>query len=298
MTSYTSAQRRYVGFCDAFNLPPLPLSERVLCLFVAYLAHQGLAHQSIITYLSGVRNLAIASGAVPDKRDQMPRLQLVLRGVARNSSHRNGRSTRLPITGAIMHQLAGVWSSRDFESCLMWATTCVGYFGFMRVGEFTAVDSAPPNILMSEVAINSRSAPSAIRIRLRRAKTDPFGRGVDIFLGVSGTAVCPVSALLRYLAVRPLGEGHLFVWEDGRPLTRSAFVTRLRRGLQAAGLEMSRFSGHSLRIGAATSAAAAGVPDHLIKMLGRWQSEAYQLYVRTPRESLLGVAQLIGGPVG
>ena len=88
------------------------------------------------------------------------------------------------------------------------------------------------------------------------------------------------------------------MWEDGRPLTRSAFVTRLRRGLQTAGLEMSRFSGHSLHIGVATSAAAAGVPDHLIKMLGRWQSEAPQLYVRTLRESLLGVAQLIGGAIG
>ena len=53
VTSYTSAQRRYVAFCDTLNLPPLPLSERALCLFVAYLTHQGLAHQSIITYLSG-----------------------------------------------------------------------------------------------------------------------------------------------------------------------------------------------------------------------------------------------------
>ena len=149
-----------------------------------------------------------------------------------------------------------------------------------RVGEFTAVNSAPPNILMSELAISSRSASSAIRIWLRQAKSDPFGRGVEIFLGVSGTVVCPVTALLRYLAVRPIGEGHLFLWEDGRPFTRSAFVTCLRKGLQTAGLEMSWFSGHSLRIGAATSAAAAGVPDHLIKMLGRWQSEAY---VRTPR---------------
>ena len=147
VTSYTSAQRRYVAFCDTLNLLRLPLSERVLCLFVAYLTHQGLAHQSIITYLFGVRNLAIASGA---ERDQMPRFQLVLRGVARNSSHRNGRSNCLPITGSIMHRLAGVWSSQDFEFCLMWAATCVGYFGFMRVGEFTAVDSAPPNILMSE----------------------------------------------------------------------------------------------------------------------------------------------------
>ena len=175
----------------------------------------------------------------------------------------------------------------------MWAATCVGYFGFIRVGEFTAVDSSPPNIVMSEVAINSRSVPTAIRLRLRRAKTDPFGRGVEIFMGVSGTGVCPVSALLWYLAVRPLGDGHLFVWKDGRPLTRSAFVTTLKQGLRSAGLDMNHFLGHSLRIGAATSA-AAGVPDHLIKILGRCQSEAYQHYIRTPREFLLGVARLIG----
>ncbi|XP_011407305.1 PREDICTED: uncharacterized protein LOC105314691 [Amphimedon queenslandica] len=227
----------------------------------------------------------------------MPRLQLVLRGVARASSHHNGRAARLPITGTVMHQLVGVWSGQDFESRLIWAAICVGYFGFLRVGEFTATDLSPANILMSEVAINSRTSPTAIRLRLRKAKTDPFGRGVEIFLGVSGSGVCPVSALLSYLAIRPLGNGHLFIWEDGRPLTRTAFVTRLRRGLQSAGFDMSRYSGHSLRIGAATSAAAAGVPDHLIKILGRWQSEAYHLYVRTPRDSLLGVARLIGNTV-
>ena len=166
----------------------------------------------------------------------------------------------------------------------------------MRVGEFTAVGLAPPSIIVSEVAINSRSAPTAVRLRLRRAKTDPFGRGIEIYLGVSGTAVCPVAALMRYLAVRPPGDGQLFVWENSRPLTRTTFVTHLRRGLQSAGLDMSQFSGHSLRIGAATSAAAAGVPDHLIKTLGRWRSEAYQLYIRTPRDSLLGVAPLIGTP--
>ena len=56
-------------------------------------------------------------------------------------------------------------------------------------------------------------------------------------------------------------------------------MTTLKQGLRSAGLDMNHFSGHSLRIGAATSAAAAGVPDHLIKILGRWQSEAYQLYI-------------------
>ena len=154
----------------------------------------------------------------------------------------------------------------------------------------------PPAILVSEVAINLRSAPTAVHLRLRRAKTDPFGRGIEIYLGVSGTAMYLVTALMRYLAVRLPGDGQLFVWENSRPLTRMMFVTHLRRGLQSAALDMSQFSSHSLRIGAATSAAAAGVPDHLIKTLGRWCSEAYHLYIRTPRDSLLGVAPLIGTP--
>jgi len=32
------------------------------------------------------------------------------------------------------------------------------------------------------------------------------------------------------------------------------------------------------------------VSDATIKMLGRWQSSAYQLYIRTPREQLAGVS--------
>ena len=147
----------------------------------------------------------------------------------------------------------------------------------MRAGEFTAVSMAPPGYLLSEVAINSRFVPTVVRLRLCRAKTDPFGRGLEIFLGVSGIEVCPVTALMRYLAVRPPGDGLLLVWENRQPLTRTTFVTLLKRRLQSAGLDMSQFSGHSLYIGAATSAAAAGVPDHLIKTFGRWCSEVYHL---------------------
>ena len=126
---------------------------------MVFLACQGLAHQSIVAYLSGVRNLAIASGDTPVDRDQMPRLQLVLWGVARSSSHQGGRRPCLPITGTIMHQLLGVWSGDNFESRLMWVATCVGYFRFMRAGEFTAVCTAPPPLQYAYGSAEPRLTP-------------------------------------------------------------------------------------------------------------------------------------------
>ena len=66
--------------------------------------------------------------------------------------------------------------------------------------------------------------------------------------------------------------GPLFIWADGRYLTREKFVAGVRRALEAAGLNPKSYSGHSFRIGVATPAARCGIQDALIKTLRRWQS--------------------------
>ena len=38
------------------------------------------------------------------------------------------------------------------------------------------------------------------------------------------------------------------------------------------------------------ASARNGVPDHLIKELGRWSSNAYQTYIRTPTEALASLS--------
>ena len=68
-------------------------------------------------------------------------------------------------------------------------------------------------------------------------------------------------------------------------------MRKVREALQPSGVDVSHYSGHSFRIGAATAAAAAGIEDSLIKTLGRWRSSAYQLYVRVPRERLASVSK-------
>ena len=84
-----------------------------------------------------------------------------------------------------------------------------------------------------------------------------------------GNVLCPVAAVLAYLAIRPQAPGPLFVFKDGSYLTREHLMAHLCVGLCQAGLEADRYSGHSFRIGAATTAAQAGVEDSFIKMLGQ-----------------------------
>ena len=112
--------------------------------------------------------------------------------------------------------------------------------------------------------MDSHHNPSIVRVHLRCAKTDPFDKGVSIHVGKTGTSLCPVSALLNFMAVRPPGEGPLFVYEDSSPLTRSRFVQLTKHALHLANVEASGYSGHSCRIKAATAAAAAGVPQHTL----------------------------------
>ena len=49
------------------------------------------------------------------------------------------------------------------------------------------------------------------------------------------------------------------------------------------GREPSLYSGHSLRAGAATIGAELRFENWEIKLLGRWTSDAYMLYIRNPK---------------
>ena len=149
------------------------------------------------------------------------------------------------------------------------------------------------HLSLADIALDDNKRPSLIRVSIKQSKTDPFRRGVDIFMGRTGTDLCPVSALLDYLQMRGSAPGPVFIFADGRFLTRQRFVDRVREGLETAGVDQSKYCGHSFRIGAATTAASKGVEDCVIQTLGRWESLAYLQYVKLPREQLSGYSSVL-----
>ena len=108
-----------------------------------------------------------------------------------------------------------------------------------------------------------------------------------MYVGRTGTDICPVVAILNYLVIKGRAIGLLFISTDGAFLTQQVFVTAVRKVLESAGVDQSKYCGHSFCIGAATTAAAQGVEDSVIKTLGRWESTAYLQYVHIKESSLL-----------
>ena len=64
-------------------------------------------------------------------------------------------------------------------------------------------------------------------------------------------------------------------------LSRNYFISKLKALHSYLGFVHSDYSGHSFRIGAATTCASNGIQDHKIQTLGRWKSNCFMKYIRT-----------------
>ena len=172
----------------------------------------------------------------------------------------------------------------DYNQVMLWAACCLGFFGFLRAGEFTVNSPFDPkfHLIPQDLQVDSLVDPKSIRVFVKCSKTDPFRQGCFIYIGKNSSSM--------YLHLRGPAAGPLFINRDGSPLTRNAVSASIQSMLKTAGIP-GQFSGHSFRIGAATTAAEKGVADHMIKMLGRWSSDAYQRYIRTPVSAILQVSE-------
>jgi len=63
------------------------------------------------------------------------------------------------------------------------------------------------NLSLEDVRIDSRMQPNLVEVNIKVSKTGPFRQGVKVYLGVTSKEVCPVSAVLHYLALKGTGPG-------------------------------------------------------------------------------------------
>ena len=257
-----------------------------------------MAPSSIQVYLASIGALHRQLGYREPTRHN-PRLNLVLRGAKRAhalATKTTWQPLTAPILAKVLAQVTDSTSLSEHDKRMLSAAFSLAFCGFLRVSEFT---------VPSKRAFNRRTHPTRSSIELhkdhfvffiKQSKTDQFHHGNYVYVWRSGSQLCPVRAMERYLKSYKNdwhGKDPLFAFSDHTPLTRHSCLKHMRHLLHRAGYPSQLFNTHSFRIGAATHAAHLGMPSHYIKLLSRWNSTAYQKYTRSSATTVRKAASLL-----
>ena len=303
MTVYNTGVKSFTKFLLLNNITnsvqTLPeVSEDTFLLYIAYCYKTlNIKHSTIKLYLSGIRFEYIKQGIncpLLLKNDfANSRITTLLNAVKR--SQETSTRPRQPITASVLSQICVMLKNgyiSPFVDTLLTAVFITSFFGFLRCGEITISQpefDPSKNICLNDITFCETHA----QLLLRSSKADPYKKGVVIplFKNDLNRDLCPYRALAQYVEMRnmnfpniALPSSPFFLTENGKALCRAYFMMHIKHILARLGYDNTNYSGHSLRIGAATSASAARLEDHLIQTLGRWSSDCYKTYIHTPTQ--------------
>ena len=267
--AYRTDFRLFKAWCDDKRVSALPAASETVA---AYLAAEALTAKpsTLGRRLAAIRYAhRLAGFPLPTDAEGV---KATMRGIRRTFG--SAKVRKAPAVAAKMlgmvakapDKLAGM---RDRALLLL------GFAGAFRRSELVALDVA-----------DIEETEAGLRVTIRHSKTDQEGQGVTIAIA-RGDIACPVRALRDWLGAADIDAGPLF-----RPINKADRVAQARltdRSVanivkayaERAGFEASTFSGHSLRSGFLTSAAANGASIFKMMDVSRHKSvETLRGYVR------------------
>lgn len=242
-------------WCKERGHHPCPARPETVAAYIAHLARSGYKPSTIRRRITSINQVHNLHGY--EKPSGHALVRNVWAGIRRE--HGTAQKGKAPATVEVIRDMVamlgdGLIGTRDRALLL------IGFAGAFRRSELVALDVED----VEETA-------DGLVIFLRRSKTDQEGKGRKIGIPYgSDPATCPVRALRAWLEVSGITTGPIFrpINRHGhmanRRLSGHAVALIVKRCAAAAGYDPSKFAGHSLRAGLATSAAAAGKSERAI----------------------------------
>ena len=233
-----------------------------------------------------------------------------LRGLARGMAAACGEAEKRPRYGVRTQQLAEAMAAQlaggSADEANWRAALATGFCALMRGAELGAADGET----WSEELHVTRADLTFFRdeggvlhavIMMRPLKKGPGTRKTTpVFLRAGGSLLDPVMELWEMVRRDPVPEAArastpLFRdTRSGRAFRTSDVCAVVRWLMQSIGERPERFGAHSLRIGGASAALAAGVEPSMIRLLGRWASDVAELYMRVSRQASSRLSAVVG----
>jgi site-specific recombinase XerD len=268
---YAADFRLFDAWCHANGLAALPAVPAAVATYIALEAQRGIKPATLARRLAAIQYAHREAGhEAPTDSGHVRDVMSGIRNTMGVAPDRKAPATADRL-GAMLaciptDTLAG---KRDHAMLLL------GFAAALRRSELVAL-----------TVEDLEEVPEGLRVLIRRSKTDQEGEGRTIAIP-PGSKLRPIAAVKAWLEAAHITTGALFrsINKGGRmsdePLTGRTVADLVKRYAAAAGLDPAEFSGHSLRAGFVTSAAAHGASIFKMQAVSRHRTlDVLSGYVR------------------
>ncbi|OHT10240.1 hypothetical protein TRFO_04238 [Tritrichomonas foetus] len=246
------------------NPPPFPITIRSLKVFVLYMKRKGSQYSYIRTLVAGL-SYYMKSEEIPDLTQDIL-FKKFLNGVSCKMHGKSKKYAKKPIhPNDLVLVLRLIDLSVKKESKLAFLMT-VMFFGFLRISEALNLTRKDINLKQNDM----------MEVLIRNSKTDQEGKGQYVIIKDGGQAYSP----FRYLEILNSIDPDEKFFEN----SAEQFNRIFRIHLTTISLDANKYNSHSFRRGGACYDSHQGVQDCMIKKHGRWESNAYIIYVNIEQE--------------
>jgi len=267
LKAYASDVRDFSTYCkvELGGSSPLPAASETVALYITDMAREeplgrGLSTSTIQRRLASISAWHKRAGHPSPTEDRLVRE--TMKGIRRQKGSRQKQAA--PLTVGVLKRLLGAIRERDPDTGRALpaavrdrALLLLGFAGSFRREEISALEVSDLEFFEGRGLV----------VLVKRSKTDAAGEGEAVGIPYGNREeTCPVAAVERWVSFSGRsGEEPLFCRIDRHGNLKSGGLSGdgindlVKRRVERAGLDLSRYSGHSLRAGLPTSASEARV---------------------------------------
>ena len=258
LRAYQSDFRDFSAFCVKNGFSSMPTQPKIIALYITHLSKSS-KFSTLKRRIASISVIHKLKGHYLDTKH--PIIMENLHGIKRTLGSRQKAKKPLLINDLKMIIKAiGEKNIRDKALIL------VGFAGGFRRSELVNINYEDVEFVVE-----------GVKILIKRSKTDQAGEGIlKAIPYFDNQEFCPVIALKNYINYKPKDDDRSKVFQ----ISDKSVALILKRYAEKAGLDSTKYAGHSLRSGFATTAAEFGAEErNIMAMTGHKTTQMVRRYI-------------------
>ena len=262
LRAYQADFNDFSNFCKTNNFSSLPTDPKIVALYLTHLS-SSCKFSTLKRRLASIKVIHKLKGNYIDIKH--PIISENLMGIKRKLGVKQMSKKPILLNDLKLIIQAITDEKNEFKKIQNKALILIGFAGGFRRSELVSIEYDDVDFVNEGVKIN-----------IKKSKTDQIGIGMTKAIPYfKNTKFCPVVSLKEWINYAKINSGRIFKISD------KTVALIIKKYALISGLDHSKYAGHSLRSGFATSTAETGADERsIMAMTGHKTTQMVRRYIQ------------------